>query len=289
MKPMTTVVTAALVAVVAAYGTVKWGAVEGGVASQETVYDRVMRTGTIRCGYNVEPPFVVIDPNTHKVSGAGVDIVEEMGKLLDLKIEWAEQVGWDLMAAGLQSNRYDLVCNGKWVLAPQARGGQFTPPIYFSTVNAYGRADESRLMPTLNNLNDPAYTLTSMDGEVNYYIARDLFPKAKKVEFPSMTDNGLLFEAVLTRKADVTFAAGFMGSDYIKKNPGRIKKLNAKPVSQFDTAYMFKTGETAFAGVLDAAIRQMHSSGTIKSIMDRYGIREDEAMRVKLPIAEGLQ
>ena len=91
-------------------------------AAKESVYDRVMRTGTIRCGYNTEPPFVVIDPNTRKVSGAGVDIVEEMGKLLGLKVEWAEQVGWDMMAAGLQNGRYDLACNGKWVLAHRLNG-----------------------------------------------------------------------------------------------------------------------------------------------------------------------
>ena len=255
------------------------------ITTKETVYDRVMRTGTIRCGYNTEPPFVVVDPNTHKVSGAGVDIIEEMGRLLGLKVDWTEQVGWDLISAGLQTDRYDLVCNGKWVLAPQARGGQFTPPIYFSTVQAYGRVDDTRFDGNLGHLNDPAFTVTSMDGEVNYYIARDLFPSAKRVEFPSMTDNGQLFEAVLTKKADITFAASFLGSDYMSRNPGKIKQVSVRPVALFDTAFMYKAGESAFGGVLDAAIRQMQAAGTIKAILDRYKVSEDQAVRVTLPIA----
>ena len=252
--------------------------------SKETVYDHVMRTGAIRCGYNAEPPFVVIDPNSHKVSGAGVDIVEEMGKLLGLKIEWTEQVGWDMMSAGLQTDRYDLICNGKWVLAPQARGGQFTPPLYFSTVQAYSRIDDTRFDKDLGQLNDSTFTVTSMDGEVNYYIARDMFPNAKRVEFPSMTDTGQLFEAVLTKKADVTFAAAFTGSDYMAHNPGKIKQVSIKPVALFDTAFMFKTGEAAFAGILDATIRQMQAAGTIKAILDRYQVSENQAIRVSLPI-----
>lgn len=284
MKNLFTSAIVALIIVVAAHFLFSSGSTTQ-TPNQETVYDRVMQTGTIRCGYNSEPPFLVIDPNTRKLSGASVDIVEEMGKLLGFKIEWAEQVGWDMMATGLQNGRYDLVCNGKWVLAPQARGGQFTPPIYFSTVHAYGRADDSRFDNSLGQLNDPALSVTSMDGEVNYYIARDMFPEAKRVEFPSMTDNGQLFQAVLTKKADATFAAGFIGSDYMTRNPGLIKQISRKPIALFDTAFMFKTGESAFAGMLEAAIRQMHAAGTIKAILDRYGISEEFAIRVQLPLS----
>jgi ABC-type amino acid transport substrate-binding protein len=251
---------------------------------KESVYARVMRTETLRCGYNSEPPFVVIDPNTRKVSGAAVDIIEQMGKLLGLKIAWTEQVGWDMMSAGLENNRYDLVCNGKWVMAAQGRGSQYTPTIFFTAVHAYGRADDDRFDDDLRRLNDPAHAVTSIDGEINYYIARDMFPRAQRVEFPSMTDNGQLFEAVNTKKADATFAAGYMGNDYMSRNPGHIKKISRQPLAEFDTAFMFKAGEPAFAAMLEAAIRQMHAAGTINAILDRYKISSNDALRVKLPI-----
>ena len=45
---------------------------------KESAYERVIRTGIIRCGYFVWPPFLAIDPNTNKKSGIFFDIVEEI-------------------------------------------------------------------------------------------------------------------------------------------------------------------------------------------------------------------
>ncbi len=250
---------------------------------KESVYDRVMKSGKIRCGYNTEPPMLEIDPNTGKVYGATVDIVERIGKLLSLDIEWAEQVGWSEMTAGLHANRYDLICNGKWILAPQARGGQFTPALYYTAVHAYGRKDEIRFTDTLSNLDSPKYTVTSMDGEINFYIAHDNFPKTKKIEYPALTSNAELILSVLNKKADVTFMAGFIGNDYMDKHPEKIKQLTKDPLMFFDTALMYKTGESEFGGILDATIRQLHSSGFISKTLDKYNISQYETLRVAKP------
>ncbi len=247
----------------------------------QSVYDRVMRTGKIRCGYNTEPPMIEIDPNTGKVYGATVDIVERIGELLFLEIEWTEQVGWGDMGTGLQSNRYDLICNGKWVFGPQARGGQFTPALYYTAVHAYGRANEERFDRDLTNLNSQDYVITSMDGEINFYIGRDKFPKAKKLEYPTMTSNAELILSVLHKKEDVTFMAAFLGNDYMRKNPDKIKQLTQDPVWIFDTALMFKAGESAFAGILDAAIRELHSSDYINETLDKYNVSPQETLRVR--------
>ncbi len=84
---------------------------------QANVFDRVQKSGVLRCGYNIEEPDLEIDPNTGKVFGVAVDIIERMAQLLGWKVEWSEQVGWSEMTAGLQADRYDLICVGKWVFA----------------------------------------------------------------------------------------------------------------------------------------------------------------------------
>ena len=86
----------ALVAAFAALGISIYHPVNRGVgalqseAKKETTYERVMRTRTIRCGYFVWPPFLTKDLNTGALSGLNYDVAEEMGKLLDLKIEWSQ-------------------------------------------------------------------------------------------------------------------------------------------------------------------------------------------------------
>lgn len=253
------------------------------IKTKESVFDRVMRTGKIRCGYNTEPPMLDIDPNTGEVFGATVDIVERIGKLMSLDIEWSEQVSWTDMPAGLEADRYDLVCNGKWIFAAQSRGAEFSPPIYYTAVHAYGRDSENRLDDQLSNLNNKDFSVTSMDGEINFFIAHDKFPNAQKLEYPALTSTAELILAVLNKKADVTFLAAFTGNDYIEKNPGKIKQLTKDPIVVFDTALMYKSGESAFGGMLDAAIRQMHSDGFINESLDKYNVSPQETIRVPKP------
>ncbi|MCB1551812.1 MAG: ABC transporter substrate-binding protein, partial [Alphaproteobacteria bacterium] len=63
-------------------------------AGTEKAYDRVVESGVIRCGYGISPPVMVKDPNTGVMSGLDVEIWNEIGKELGLKIEWAEEAGW---------------------------------------------------------------------------------------------------------------------------------------------------------------------------------------------------
>lgn len=82
--------------------------------TKESAYDRVIRTGTIRCGYAISPPVMVQDPNTKKLSGLDYDLWQEIGKDLGLKIEFVEEAGWGNFIEGLRSNRYDAFCTELW-------------------------------------------------------------------------------------------------------------------------------------------------------------------------------
>lgn len=48
--------------------------------AKESAYDRVMRTGTIRCGYFIWPPGFSIDPNVGKRSGFFTILSKNWGK-----------------------------------------------------------------------------------------------------------------------------------------------------------------------------------------------------------------
>ena len=42
-----------------------------------------------------------------------------IGKTLDLKIEWTEEVGWGNIGEGLKAGRYDMACVSMWPDAPK--------------------------------------------------------------------------------------------------------------------------------------------------------------------------
>lgn len=72
-------------------------AAEGSV---ESVYDRVMRTGTIRCGYLAWKDFIDIDPNTGAMTGIIHDYMDALSRNLGLKLEWTAEVGRGDYVAG---------------------------------------------------------------------------------------------------------------------------------------------------------------------------------------------
>jgi len=69
-----------------------------------SLYQRVIKSGTIRCGYGMFPPYCMKDPNTGKLSGIFVEILNEAGKNLGLKIDWSEEVGWANIIQGIETN-----------------------------------------------------------------------------------------------------------------------------------------------------------------------------------------
>lgn len=83
-------------------------------AHKENAYERVMRTGELRCGYAMSPPNLEVDPNSGELTGLERDIWDEIGKELDLKILWTEEVGWGNYIEGLRTGRYDAFCNQAW-------------------------------------------------------------------------------------------------------------------------------------------------------------------------------
>ena len=56
---------------------------------KESAYDRVIRTGVLRCGYFVWAPHFSVNMKDGKKSGVYYDIIEELGKSLNLKIDWS--------------------------------------------------------------------------------------------------------------------------------------------------------------------------------------------------------
>ncbi|MDB5477939.1 MAG: amino acid transporter substrate-binding protein family, partial [Alphaproteobacteria bacterium] len=145
MKSSRTILLAVIFSIFAAFLTVKMMVPETGIvkneAKKESVYDRVMRTGTLRCGYALSQPQMMKDPNTGKLSGVDYDVWEAIGKQLNVKIEWTEEVGWGNFIEGLRTSHYDAFCSNIWADYARTKLLTLTIPTIYSFVQTYVRAD----------------------------------------------------------------------------------------------------------------------------------------------------
>src|ERR1700733_12800080 len=77
-------------------------------APKESTYDRIKRTGTIRCGYTTWNPLFYIDPKTNEKTGIFHDIMEEAGARLGVKIVWQEEIGWASITESGRNGSVDM-------------------------------------------------------------------------------------------------------------------------------------------------------------------------------------
>ncbi len=256
-------------------------------AQQETAYERVIKSQTLRCGYVIDPPHVVKDPNSGAVSGIIVDTVNEAGRLLQIKVEWAEEVGWGTSVEALRSGKVDAVCTDYWMEPLEGRYVGYSMPLYYSAVSPFVRADDSRFDKDIKAIDDPSVTISTTDGEIPAYIAQTDFPKAKLLSMPNMTDISQNLLNVATKKADVTFVDVVIGKRFEKTNPGKLKRLAPeRPLFVFPVTILLPQNDLALKTTLDSAFTQILNSGFIDKTLTKYGFPPDVVFRATQPYAD---
>ncbi len=242
----------------------------GNAVSTQTAFDRVMQSGTLQCGYAVWAPFIDKDPNTGAMSGILVETMDEIGALLDLKIDWKYETGYGNYTEDLNADRFDVMCASLWVDAGRIKNSLLIDPAYYSGVYLVVKDNDDRFNNNYEILNSPDYTIATIDGDITATLADKLFPKAKKIALTSMNNASELAEHVKTGKADATFADMGFFNDYVSKNPDTVKALIENPAWVFGERMAVKKGEWQLKYMLDTAISELVNSGSLAKIMAKY-------------------
>jgi len=250
----------------------------------ESVYDRVTRSGKIRCGYTIDPPGCLKDPNSGKLSGIGIDTLELVGKHLGLTVVWTEEVDWGTMIEGLETGRYDMIATPIWPNAARARVVDFSNPLYFSPIFAYAKAKEQRFKGLdLAGIDSPRYTIASIDGATPEVIAREDFPRAKLVSLPQHCQIAQMLLTVASGKADLTFVEPAVAAAFRSHNPGSVERITSKPVRIFPNCWAFKRGQFEFKSMIDTVLSQLLNNGTVDKLIARYEPAPNTLFRTTLP------
>lgn len=251
------------------------------LTSAETAYDRILRTGTLRCAYALYPPDLIKDPNTGALSGIFYDVMEEVGRRLNLKIDWTEEVGYGVIAEGFATNRYDAFCSAVWPTAERSRAAAFTVPLFYSPVDVFVRADDHRFDNKLDALNDPSISFSGRDGDISATIAAATFPQAKIVSIPQLSDTAQTLDDVVHHKADATINEPGLLYQYLEKNPGTMRILTEdKPIRVSPNGMMIKQDAYQLKAMLDTTLTEMLNSGAIDKILQQY-----QKQPIFLPVA----
>ncbi|MDD5586299.1 MAG: ABC transporter substrate-binding protein [Alphaproteobacteria bacterium] len=237
---------------------------------KETRLEQVKRTGVIRCGYFINAPFDMKDPNTGKMSGVMVDVTEEIGRQLKLKIEWAGEVAPGQMFSDLALGRYDVVCTPFFQTPGRAREGDFTKPVFYMPAYLYVRKDDTRFDKDIMAANKPEIRFAGIDGEISGIWAQERFPLARKVALPELVSVNDLFLAVLSKKADAFIDDYGTFIEWNRNNPGKMRIAGGTMLSVTALGMPIPANEPAFKATLDTTIAYLIDSGFVDKVLDKY-------------------
>lgn len=250
----------------------------------QPLYNRVIKENTLRCAYIVYPPETIKNPNTGKLSGTVVDTMEALGKHLDIKIEWVEEVPFTNMFEGIKSGKHDALCSGLYENAKRAKAVMFSIPSNYGVTYAFSRTDDNRFENDLSLINDKKITIATIDGEIAETIAQELYPKAKLLALPQLSDISMVLESVSTGKADIAFLQQAPAKNFIQNNPDKIKLASTQPVKAYPAPPLaFHPDEIRLKLLFDSAIRELHLNGEIERILRRYDPELDSYLLVNQP------
>ena len=279
MKSSATIITAILLSAITAFSVVKLTpspAALSPVSKKETLFEKLQRTKTLRCAYiSWTKSYFAKDPNTGQFEGIGYDLAEATAKVLGVKIDWVEEVGIGTMYEGLKTGRYDAICTPIWIDATVTAHGLPTVPAGLSPAYAYARADNEKFLENdpdaLEKINHKEVTLIDVDGSNGVEIHKNRYPNATLVSMPPTMSGAELIQQIALKKADITQQNPAMVEDFIKANPGVLKRVTAEPLVAYPNApFVLPIGEYDAKIWFDSAIISMKHIGTIDTIMKKF-------------------
>jgi ABC-type amino acid transport substrate-binding protein len=256
--------------------------------SNLSIYDRVIKDSTIRCGYTIYPPGCMKD-STGKLVGIFVETIEKAASNLGLKVKWVEEVGWATQITGLDYDRYDMIGSSVWSNPKRAKLTTLSTPLYYSPIGIYVRTDDNRFdnVKDWSILNDAQYKISIVDGGTGDVIRKSQFPKSTSISLPENSDFGISFLDVVTKRADIIFIEPYQAEIFVQNNGYKVKNVaTSNPLYVFGNCYMFKRNQSEFENMLNTVLQDLIYNSFVEHLINKYEKYPGSLLRVDKPYSK---
>lgn len=175
---------------------------------------------------NAYYPLNFADPATNQGIGLEYDVINEIAKRLNAKVEW-NLVAWDVMIESVRTGQFDIGADGITITAERDEAIDFTNP--FITVEQYFlvRADEDRFVSKDEFAANPELLFGAQAGTSSFYTAiydvldgDEANPRVK-----TFNNFGAAVQAVKAGDVDAVIADQAASAGYIGADPGAFKQV----------------------------------------------------------------
>ena len=234
--------------------------------------DRIEETGKIHAGYGVYPPYTIEDPNTKKVSGFSIELIQHIAKELNCGIEW-HRINWNTMSADLKRGEFDVIVDPIFQTIPRAREFSFTDPYaFFADGIAVVKKSDNRF-EEFQDLNRKDIKIVVGQGWASEAFVRANLTEPEIVSVQTSSDLLQVFNEVMTGRADVAVADGADAERFVNEHSREVKALWLDdPPAFMPAGFALRPSDDEGATFLTVCLRNLKSTGVIEGLAKKYNV-----------------
>ncbi|MEJ0012139.1 MAG: transporter substrate-binding domain-containing protein [Bauldia sp.] len=206
-------------------------------------------------------------------SGKGIgleyDLVNEIGKRLNAKIDW-KKGSWDTMIESVRQGLFDVGMDGISITDERKQQIDFTDPYLLSQQFLLVRADETRFTDA-KSLGAGDFLIGAQTGTTNFYTALNVTGTDDKNPSPKIKlfdTFGATVAALKAGDVDAVFMDNASAAGYMGASPNAFK-IVGDPIGNDEFGLILKKGSDLVAP-FNAAIASMKADGTLDALSKKW-------------------
>lgn len=214
-------------------------------------------------------PLNFLDAKTGDGVGWEYDAVNEIGKRLNLTIEW-NLSSWDVMIQSVKEGQFDIGMDGITINEARAQEIDFSDAYLRQEIFLLVRADEANFTNAETFAEYSDGLVGAQPGTTGFYTAvydmldgNESNPRIKLFETFAATT-----QALRTGDVDVVLTDSSAGEALVAGNPG-IYKLIGGSLKSDDFGFILRKGSD-LVGPVNAALAEMKADGTLEAITQKW-------------------
>jgi len=234
-----------------------------------SLFEKIKERGYIVVGTSADyPPFEFIDPNTKKIAGLDVDIVEAVAKELGVSVKW-EDMPFDSLIAAAQTGKIDMVAAAMGLKAERI------PKLDYSIAYEVGDnvlvvKGDSPVQPFADlaeagklNLKIGVQSGTIQEGIINDLVKEG---KAKKENVVSYVRVDLMISDLVAGRIDAALIDKPVADSFATRYAIRTVYTEWAPPK----CLWIPKGEKELRDAIDTALLKLHNAGVIKQLISKW-------------------
>jgi cyclohexadienyl dehydratase len=229
--------------------------------------DDIIARGTLRIGLTGDYlPFSSFDPATAKFRGFDVEMAEQLGQALGVKVDYVH-TSWPKLSSDFAADQFDIAMGGVSITLDRQKKGLFSTPIMREGKTPIARCADKDRFGTIAEIDRPGVRVIVNPGGTNERFAR---AQIKNAEITVYNDNVRIFEEIAKGNADLMMTDASETKYQQKLHPGVLCAVHPEQPFDFAEKAYWLQRDVALKAFVDQWLHLMQENGSFRAITNRW-------------------